>query len=261
MLTAGKVQVCDASKAAQCYSCPAPKKHINFVLASEYCDGDKHYFFRDCCESCFLQLKYFLMITTIIFDLGGVLVDWNPEYLYRKIFTDEAEMKHFLTSVCTPDWNEEQDAGRSLHDATEILVKEFPDHEENIRCFYGRWEEMLGGAIEGTVDIFKKLKESKRYKIYALTNWSAETFPIAQQHYDFLNWFDGVVVSGTEKMRKPVPEFYNLLLQRYNVKPEEAIFIDDNLRNVEAARKVGITSIHFASPEQLSNELQANGVV
>jgi len=164
------------------------------------------------------------MITTIIFDLGGVLIDWNPEYLYRKVFKDESEMKHFLEKVCTPEWNEEQDAGRTLAEAIDFLLKEYPEHEENIRLYYNRWEEMLAGAIEGTVKIFEKLKETKKFKIYALTNWSAETFPIALEKYQFLGWFDGVVVSGTEKKRKPFPEFYQILLDRYNVKAEEAIF-------------------------------------
>lgn len=196
------------------------------------------------------------MINTIIFDLGAVLVDWNPHYLYRNLFTDEQEMKYFLANITTPDWNEEQDAGRSLQEATDLLVQQYPHHEANIRAFYGRWEEMLGDAIEGTVELFKQLKENGRYKIYALTNWSAETFPIALERYDFLNWFDGIVVSGTEKMRKPNPAFYQLLLDRYNTKAEEALFIDDNLRNVLAAQKMGIKSIHFSSAEQLKSELE-----
>lgn len=196
------------------------------------------------------------MINTIIFDLGAVLVDWNPHYLYRNLFADEQEMKYFLANITTPDWNEEQDAGRSLQEATDLLVQQHPHHEANIRAFYGRWEEMLGDAIEGTVELFKQLKESGKYKIYALTNWSAETFPVALQRYDFLNWFDGIVVSGTEKMRKPNPAFYQLLLDRYHAKAEESLFIDDNLRNVLAAQKLGIKSIHFSSAEQLNVELE-----
>lgn len=195
------------------------------------------------------------MINTIIFDLGAVLIDWNPTYMYRTIFSDEAEMQQFLNNVCTSDWNEEQDAGRSLQEGTELLVKQFPEQEENIRAFYGRWPEMLGDAIGGTVDIFRQLKEGGKYKIYALTNWSAETFPLAQQRFDFLNWFDGVVVSGAEKMRKPTPAFYQILLDRYQVNPTEALFIDDNYRNILAAEGMGINCIHFLSPEQLKKEL------
>jgi 2-haloacid dehalogenase len=201
------------------------------------------------------------MIKTIIFDLGAVLIDWNPHYLYRKIFKEEAEMLHFLENVCTPDWNEEQDAGRSLEEATALLVARHPEQAENIRAFYGRWDEMLGGAIEGTVEIFRELKESGRYKFYALTNWSAETFPVAQARYDFLNWFDGTVVSGTEKDRKPFASFYHTLLNRYDVHPSEALFIDDNLRNIKAAEQLGIDSIHFTSPEALKETLKEKGVL
>jgi 2-haloacid dehalogenase len=201
------------------------------------------------------------VINTIIFDLGAVLIDWNPHYMYRTIFEDEQEMLNFLATVTTPDWNEEQDAGRSLQEGTELLVKQHPHLEDKIRAFYGRWIEMLGDAIEGTVQIFKELKESNRYKIYALTNWSAETFPMAQQKFDFLNWFDGIVVSGTEKMRKPAPEFYQILLDRYNVNPQDALFIDDNHRNILAAEELGINSIHFTSPEQLREELNKLGIL
>ena len=201
------------------------------------------------------------MINTIIFDLGAVLIDWNPDYMYRTLFADEQEMRDFLANVTTSDWNEEQDAGRTLQEGTELLVKQHPHHEDNIRAFYGRWTEMLGDALEGTVEIFKALKASNKYKIYALTNWSAETFPMAQQKFDFLNWFDGIVVSGAEKMRKPTPEFYHLLLDRYNVTPKEALFIDDNYRNILAAEKLGINSIHFTSPEQLKEELLRQNIL
>ncbi|MFD0766391.1 HAD family hydrolase [Mucilaginibacter lutimaris] len=200
------------------------------------------------------------MIDTIIFDLGAVLIDWNPRYLYSKIFSSEEEMAAFLANIATPDWNEEQDAGRPLQEGTDLLVAQHPHHETNIRAFYTRWDEMLGDAIEGTVEILKKLKDSGKYKIYALTNWSAETFPVALERYHFLSWFDGIVVSGTEKMRKPAPAFYRLLLDRYKVTPKKALFIDDNLRNVLAAEKLGIKSIHFTSPESLKRDLEILGI-
>ncbi|GAA4336037.1 HAD-IA family hydrolase [Mucilaginibacter gynuensis] len=201
------------------------------------------------------------MINTIIFDLGGVLIDWNPYHLYRKVFNNDDEIRDFLASVCTPDWNEEQDAGRSLKNGTDILVAKHPDHEDNIRLFYNRWEEMLGGAIDETVTIFKQLKDSGKYKIYALTNWSEETFVLTKARYEFLSWFDGIVVSGTEKIRKPYPEFYKILLDRYHVNPEEALFIDDSARNVEGAENLGISSIHFTSAAELKNELISRGIL
>lgn len=201
------------------------------------------------------------MINTIIFDLGGVLIDWNPQYLYKKLFQNEAQMHEFLDTICTGDWNEEQDAGRTLAEGTAVLLEKYPEQEENIRAFYGRWVEMLKGPIEGTVEVFKSLKDSGKYKIYALTNWSAETYPIAVEKFDFLNWFDGVVVSGTEKMRKPDPAFFQILLDRYGVEASEAVFIDDNFRNIESARKMGVDSIHFKGPEDLKEELQQRGIL
>lgn len=196
------------------------------------------------------------MITTIIFDLGNVLIDWNPYRLYRKLFANDEQIKDFLDNICTMHWNEEQDAGRPIKEGTEMLVQQFPEHEANIRAYYDRWEEMLGGAIEGSVEVFKKLKDSGSYNLYALTNWSTETFPIALNKYDFLNWFDAIVVSGAEGMRKPEPAFYQLLLNRYDVKSHEALFIDDNHRNILAARQMGIQSIHFTSAEKLILELE-----
>lgn len=196
-------------------------------------------------------------ITTIIFDLGGVLIDWNPKYVFNETyFESEEKRKYFFNHICTSDWNEEQDAGRSIVEATEELITKFPDWEESIRDFYGRWTEMLNGPIHDTVEIFRQLKESSKYKTYALTNWQAGLFDIALVRYNFLHWFDGRVVSGEEKTRKPFPEFYNILLDRYNVKEEESLFIDDNVRNVKAAEELGIKSIHFQSPEQLLEELK-----
>lgn len=200
-------------------------------------------------------------VRNIIFDLGGVLIDWNPAYVFDKLIKDEAKRKHFFSTICTPEWNEEQDAGRSLSEATKLLVDQYPEWQEYIEAYYGRWEEMLGGPIEGTVEILRELKESGRYKLYALTNWSAELFPVALRKYDFLHWFDGRLVSGEEKLRKPFPEFYQLLFDRFPIQKEEAIFIDDNLRNAEAAQAFGIPTIRFENPVQLQRELQARQIL
>lgn len=195
-------------------------------------------------------------INTIIFDLGGVLIDWNPRYVFNDTyFESEEKRRYFFDNICTSEWNEEQDAGRSIVDATLLLLDKYPDWEQPIRDFYGRWTEMLKAPIPATVEIFRRLRASGRYKIYALTNWQAGLFDIALVRYGFLHWFDGRVVSGEEKTRKPFPEFYQRLLNRYDVNPTEALFIDDSLRNVKAAEELGIKGIHFKSPDQLEEVL------
>jgi 2-haloacid dehalogenase len=194
-------------------------------------------------------------INTIVFDLGGVLVDWNPDYVYKNVFEKEEDMKWFYQNICTPEWNEEQDAGRTLHDATEFLVKKFPEHEKNIRMYYDRWEDMLGGPIHETVDVLNHLKHKTDYKLYALTNWSAETFPVALERYEFLHWFHGRLVSGEEKIRKPFTEIYELLIDRFKIDPTKAIYIDDNFRNLVPAKALGFHVIHFQSPQQFKKEL------
>lgn len=202
-----------------------------------------------------------MKIKAIIFDLGGVLVDWNPNYLFDKVFDNAEEKQFFFDNICTMDWNEHQDAGRPLQEATDLLVAHHPEWKEYIVAYYDRWKEMLGGPIHDTVEIFRELKERGHYKIYALTNWSAELFPKALELYDFLHWFDGRVVSGEEGMRKPAPEFYQVLLDRYDLKPEDVIFIDDNLRNVKAAEAMGIKSIPFTNAAQLHEDLKKLGVL
>lgn len=195
-------------------------------------------------------------IDNVIFDLGGVLVDWNPEYLYYNFFKQDREkMSWFLENVCTNDWNMEQDAGRSLNEATQILLDKFPEHREAIRAFYGRWEEMLKGEIKGTKLILNELHSLNEKKLYALTNWSAETFPIAQRRFSFLNLFEGIVVSGEEHTRKPFDKIYQILLDRYDLIAEKSVFIDDNNDNIRAAQSMGFYAILFKSPEQLRSEL------
>lgn len=198
---------------------------------------------------------------TVIFDLGGVLIDWNPDYVYKTIFNDETKMREFYSDICTSEWNEEQDAGRGLKEATEELVARFPKEERNIRAYYDRWEEMLKGEIEGTVKVLEDIKKKNEVKLYALTNWSAETFPVALKKFPFLQWFDGRLVSGEEKTRKPYIEIYELLLQRFNIKADTAIYIDDNERNLKPPREMGIHTILFKSPAQLEEELKELGIL
>jgi 2-haloacid dehalogenase len=200
-------------------------------------------------------------INTIIFDLGAVLIDWDPRHLYRKIFKTEDEITWFLENICTHDWNEKQDAGRSFAEATDELLEKFPEHEFAIRAWYGRWQETIKGPIQGTVDILKEIKDQDTHKLYALTNWSAETFPWALEKFDFLQWFEGIVVSGHEKTRKPFPEFFQILFDRYQVNPKNSLFIDDNKRNIEGGLALDLPGIHFQSPEQLRTELIKAGVI
>jgi 2-haloacid dehalogenase len=195
-------------------------------------------------------------IDTIVFDLGGVLIDWNPRYLYRKIFKTEEEVDWFLQNICTAEWNDQQDAGRSFEEATRELIERYPEYEHAIAAWYGRWQETISGPIHGTVQILEQIKASEKFRLYALTNWSAETFPWALQNFEFLNWFEGIVVSGVEKSRKPLPEFFQILFDRYNVTPSRTVFIDDNLANIRGAEALGMNTIPFTSPELLSQELE-----
>lgn len=198
--------------------------------------------------------------STIIFDLGGVLIDWNPEYVFQHVIPDPQRRHWFFENVCTHDWNVEQDAGRGLQEATDELAARHPEWESEIRAFYGRWEEMLGGPIQPTVELLRMLRDRGEQRLLALTNWSAETFPVALERYEFLQWFEGIVVSGTERTRKPFPEIYRIILERYAVEPSEAVFIDDSLKNVEGAEVLGIQGLHFQGAEQLRRQLQQLGV-
>ncbi|URL59889.1 HAD family phosphatase [Luteibacter flocculans] len=191
----------------------------------------------------------------VIFDFGGVLIDWNPRYLYRKLFGDDEEaMETFLAEVTTPEWNLQQDAGRSWDEAVRLLTEQHPTKAELIAAYQHRWEETLGGSIDDSLRILRELKEAG-HPLYGLTNWSHETFPFARERFDFLTLFDGIVVSGEEGMIKPDPKLYRTLLDRYDIDPTRAVFIDDNKTNVEAADALGIHGIHFHTPEQLRADL------
>lgn len=194
----------------------------------------------------------------VVFDLGGVLLDWNPRHLYRKLFADEAAMEDFLANVCTPRWNERQDAGRSFADAVAELAPAHPDKLDLINAWHQRFAEMIPGAIEGTVDILRELK-SRRVPVYALSNWSAETFPACRPRFPFLDMLDGIVVSGEEGCMKPDERIFRILLDRYRLAAEETVFVDDNPKNARAAGALGIHGIHFQSPEKLRGELAALG--
>ena len=160
-------------------------------------------------------------VKNIVFDLGGVLIKWDPRNLYCKLFETSKEIDHFLENVCTSDWNEKQDAGRKLSEAPKELIEQFPHLEKYIKAYYDRWPEMLGGVYNKTQEILYSLKQKNEYKIYALSNWSKETFPIAQARYKILHEFDGIVLSGEEGLIKPDSAFDHILLYRYDLKAKE----------------------------------------
>jgi 2-haloacid dehalogenase len=198
-------------------------------------------------------------IKSVVFDIGGVLIDWDPRHLYRKIFTSEEEMERFLSEICTYEWNVQQDGGKLFSTATAELSARYPEYSDKIALYYGRWEEMLGGELNDTVDIFNELK-SAGIPVYALSNWSHEAFPVAYERYDFMKKFDGIVVSGYEKLLKPDHAIYRVLMERYNVVPAESVYIDDNQVNADAAAELGFHSIHFHSAAELRQELRSLGL-
>lgn len=197
----------------------------------------------------------------IVFDFGGVLIDWNPRYLYRKLFRDEPEaVERFLTEIGFVEWNALQDKGRPFSEAVAELSEKFPHYSDLIKAYDERWEESVTGAIEGTVDILRELKEAG-YPLYGLSNWSAETFRRIRHQYPFMDWFEEIVISGEVKLIKPDPLIYKLLLERIKRSAEECLFIDDSEANVTTANQLGFQTIRFESPEQLSKELRRLGIL
>jgi len=198
---------------------------------------------------------------TIVFDLGGVLIDWDPRHLYRKLFAgNEAEMEHFLATVCTHEWNRGQDAGRTFAEGARLLKAEHPDKAELIDAYCTRFDEMMPGPIAGSVEILAELKALGK-PLYALTNFSAETYPPTFERFGFLRWFRGVLVSGEEGVIKPDPRIFELLLERFAIDPKRAVYIDDVSANVDAARLFGIHALHFTTPTTLRAELAELGLL
>ena len=196
----------------------------------------------------------------IIFDLGGVLIDWDPRYLYRKVFTTEKEIDLFLSHVCTSQWNTQQDAGRSFEDGIALLEEKFPEYTFAIRFYWTRWDEMMSGPVPGTADILREVKK-RGYRVYALSNWSAQTFPLAQKRFDFLKEFDGIMISGEEKLVKPDPAIFSRLLKKYNLQAENCIFIDDNAANISKAADLGFETILFTDAPALRQTLISRAVL
>ena len=195
------------------------------------------------------------MIKNIVFDFGGVLVDWNPRYVYVPLFGDAARAEWFLTTICTYEWNAQVDAGRSHAEITEERVAEFPEWEKEIRVYYDRWIEMVHGDIPGMVDLVRAYKE-RGFRIWGLSNWSQELFPLVRDRFPVFDLMDGMVISGREKVIKPYPEIYRILLERFGLDPAECVFIDDNAANVAGADAVGIKGILFEGKEKLQEQLE-----
>lgn len=194
------------------------------------------------------------MPTTVVFDLGNVLVRWNPRLLYEQLIPDADELERFFSTVITHDWIRDQDAGRTFADGIALLTAQFPHYQNEIRAFWERWEEMVPGPIEETVEILAELRE-RRTPLYALTNWSHETFPIARPRFPFLDWFEAIVVSGEVQLVKPDARIYRHLLDAHGLRAEDCVFIDDSPANVAGAEAVGIAALHFQSPERLRQDL------
>lgn len=205
-----------------------------------------------------------MAIRAVVFDFGGVLFDWSPHHLYRKLIADDQERQWFLNNICTQAWNTEQDAGRTLAEATRSLVAQHPEHEPLIQAYYDRWHEMLRGPLTDGVDILLALHETN-IPLFGLTNWSAETFPYARKHYPFLSCFRDIVVSGEVKQIKPDATIYNTSLAQVrahlpDIQPHEVVFIDDVLGNVEAAIALGWQGIHHQSAEHTRERLATLGL-
>lgn len=194
------------------------------------------------------------MIKNVVFDIGAVLVDWDPRYLYREVMQDVSDMEFFLKNVCSPEWNHTLDLGRTWEDARAEVIAKFPHYGNMIDIYWTRWLDMFSGPIHETVDILMSLKRMG-VPLYALSNWNDVKFEVALKEFPFLRLFDGRIVSGEVKLAKPDPEIYRLLLNTYNLMPAETLFIDDRPENVAAARDLGIQAIQFISPAQLERDL------
>jgi len=200
-------------------------------------------------------------VEAVVFDLGGVLIDWDPRNLYRSLFPgDETAMERFLSDVCSPDWNAAQDAGRPWAEAIELLAAEHPEQRQLIVAYRERWHEMLGGPVAGSVAVLDDLI-TVGMPVYALSNWSVDTFPIAKERFEFLSCFHGVVLSGEVRLVKPDPAIFRHLLDTFRLDARTTVFIDDSPVNVRAARELGLIGVDFVAPAVLREELQALGAL
>lgn len=196
----------------------------------------------------------------VVFDIGGVLLDWHPRYLYRELFDDEASMERFLADVCTLAWHAAHDLGVPYERSCAALAERHPEQADLIWAWGRRSEEMIGGVVAGSVEILRELLAAG-VACYALTNMEAETYPLRRDRYAFMRWFDGTVVSSQEGVAKPDPEIFRRLLDRFDLRAETTLLIDDAERNVAAARALGLCAIRFRSPAQARRELEQAGLL
>jgi 2-haloacid dehalogenase len=199
-------------------------------------------------------------IEAVVFDIGGVLLDWNPRYLYRKLLDDEREMERFLSEICTLEWHEAHDRGTPFEVSCGKLAELHPEYSELIHAWGQRSEEMVAGPIPGGVEVLRELKAAG-VPCYALTNMEVETYPKRVERFPFLTWFDGAVVSGFEGVVKPEPEIFERLLERFDLTPETTLFVDDSPRNVDAARELGIQAVEFSTAAELRRLLSEAGLL
>ena len=189
-----------------------------------------------------------------LFDLGGVFFDWNPKYFFKNVFESKEELNFFLNNVCTNEWNIKQDAGRSVAEAEDELIMKFPKYANKIKLYYSNHRKMIKHVYQDSVEILQDLKE-KNIPCYALSNWAAETFEGMTDDYPFLKKFDGIIISGQEKTIKPFEDIYLIAVNRYELTPNDTVFIDDNLENIKTAIRLGFKTIHLVDPYQIKNEI------
>jgi 2-haloacid dehalogenase len=199
-------------------------------------------------------------IEAVVFDLGGVLIDWDPRYVYRQLFADPADMEEFLASVCTSDWHRAHDLGADITQSCQQLALRYPEHRDMIMVWAERGEEMVAGQFDDTVELLSELKASGM-PCYALSNMEPDAFEVRRARFGFMRWFDAHVISGLEGVAKPDRRIFEILLHRHGLRPQATVFIDDQARNVDAARELGLVPLHFSSATQLRRDLQALGAV
>ena len=198
-------------------------------------------------------------IKNIIFDFGGVLIDWDPRYFYKDVFSDTQEMEYFLSDIWSPQWNMKHDAGFSFSEITHELQELYPKYRNEIEMYQQNWEIMIKGEISENTQLLNPLKS--KYRLFGLTNWSAEAFPVIYHKYEFFKVFEGIVVSGEEKVVKPGKEIYQLLINRYGLLANESLFIDDSLKNIETANDLGFSTIHINGTQSLKAQLMSLGLI